>query len=215
MKRNKRVLNVICLITALSILFAVMIEARPGRFSRHAARNSNFHVLTERRHVPDLTFFWKISQKISQDTHNLSSEQQGQLKEAFWDMYIRTIALQEGASDKASGISKEMAYSAQVGIVLAGYMKTLNGIFTPEQHEQHQRHFPRMKDPEQFLLVANLRAQQITSNAVAEMRHARSHTYTVENTTDVTPHYAWATLVQVDSQTSFYHDLSQLQTLRL
>ena len=221
MNRDKRIWNIICLITAFSVFFVLMTEARPSHFSRPLVRRENVHVLTAETHVPDLAFFWDMNRKVIRYNRDLSDTQKARMKEEFWKVFIHAVVVQEdslnkdpGVSDKKdSALQRETFSSTQhIGQLFAGYLKATDDIFTPEQ--QKRRH-AGTKRPGRSYVVTNVWAQPVPSSAPVEIKLNCSHFHAAEETAGLTRQFAWAALAQASLQTPLQHDLSQLQILRL
>jgi hypothetical protein len=224
MNRDKQLWKMICLITVLSVFFVVMTEARPNRVSIPLVRREHVHVLTEGKHVPDLEFFWKMGRKVIRYNRDLSDEQKTRIKEEFWNLFIHTIAVQEDALSKYSGVSdkedsalqRETFASAQhLEYIFAEYLRAIHDIFTPEQQNKHHKHHARARRFGRFQVVAALWTLAPTPGVPTVKKCAQIHAHRVEETTGDTHQFAWATLAQVSPQSPLHHDLHQLQILRL
>lgn len=224
MKRNNRLWNVICLITALSVFFVVMTEAHPSRFSKPLIRRKNVHLFTEVKHVPDLAFFWNMSRRVSRYNQDLSDKQKARMKEEFWKLFIHAVAVQQEALNKDPGapekedsaLQRTTFISAQhPGQIFAGYLRAIDDILRSEQHNRSHRRKAGAKKFGRLQVATDLWTPALTSSMLAETKFIRSHSYAAEETTDITQQLAWATLAQVSLQTPLHHDLSQLQTFRL
>ena len=224
MRRDTRLWNIICLITALSVFFAVMAEVRPARFSKPLMRRKNVHVLTEAQQVPDLAFFRNMSQRANRDRLGLSDGQKARMKEAFWKLFIKTIAIEQEAfsreqeaSDREIPVfaSKTRTSVQQLGAIFAGYLRAANDILTPEQYRKLHKRKPGAKRFERLHVIADLRVIAPTPSVSAVKERARIHPDGDAETTGATQQFVWATLARISSQAPLHHDLSQLQTLRL
>ena len=207
MKHSKRVWNIFCLITALSIFFAVLTETRSNRspFFVKPIAGKDRHMFTDVKKLPDLAFFWSINQRLSQPDSGLSESQRIRVQEEFWHLFIQTIAAEQKLENEEA---------PQLGHILAEHRKAIHAIFTPEQHHKFRARKAAGKAAARMIVELQA-APQSLQNTLTGTELVQLYPSDEGRISNALSHSPKIFLAQTSPSDLFECDLHQLQILRL